>query len=114
MTIPRQRGEPLRQYLLLAQALPLFGIEAKTWSDDDDLELLKDFVNRYMGERECIILDIQANEIVWSSGHETVSLCTGMGSPPLHEFEPGIDIDQPNHPDDSWCNTCGERQGDTT
>lgn len=28
-----------------------------------------------------------------------------------HPFVPGIDMDDPAHPDPRWCNTCGESRG---
>lgn len=32
----------------------------------------------------------------------------GFGGDYPHTFEPGVDNDDPDNPDPSWCNVCGE------
>jgi hypothetical protein len=43
---------------------------------------------------------------------DIVDLCNGGDTP--HPFEPGVDVDDPDHPDPGWCNVCGERRAPAT
>jgi hypothetical protein len=62
---PRQQGEPIKRYLLLVAHLSA----PQTWSDSDDLDLLREFVEDYLPpSTEWRILDTETGREYFGSG----------------------------------------------